>query len=294
MIEDNVPTDTLISLEPAGNIPYFAQDHRFVDALGKNDAHIARLPAHSGNTLIGHNKFDWDYIYRERQPELVLASCVLPDIWIPLSPEYHPEIYSEAGTNGLSYLPYQLLHEDFVDLYYPNRVFYLTPSPTSDWILCPFARSGSDLQLAWVLPGTLQDSLWMDFDVPIQGQGWYPPDVWEDGRTVQWTGPQTNSRLYLPFAPSSPYILEMCIIPIREELRNGLEILINNVKMGLQVHANSNCEGDNYIIEGIPVDQDFLTLDISVAATIIPDLFTGNDDTRRLGFAFDWLSAGYR
>ncbi|MEQ8674143.1 MAG: hypothetical protein RLP44_09020 [Aggregatilineales bacterium] len=155
MIEANVPTDMLISIEPAGSIPYFAQDYAFVDALGKSDAHIAQLPAHSGNTLIGHNKFDWQYVYQVRQPDIVLASCVLPDIWINLPESARANVFNEAGTNGLAYLPYQILYPDFETLYHPNRVIYGVPSPSlpeEDWIICPFVREGSAVPLAWDLP----------------------------------------------------------------------------------------------------------------------------------------------
>lgn len=294
MIEANVPTTALISLEPAGSIPYFAQDHRFLDALGKSDAYIAHLPAHPGNTLIGHNKFDWDYVYQVRQPDIVLAPCVLPDIWIPLPSDYQPTIYEEAGVNGLAYLPYQLLHPDFVSLYYPNRVYYLTPSPDEDWIICPFARAGSGLQRAWILPGNLQDSLSLEFDQPVQGGGWHTPDVWEDGRTVQWTGPQVSSELYLPFAPSAPYTIEMCVIPIRDELLNSLQIRANGVPLALHEQATSACDGKHLTASGERDEQNFLALGIRVGATIIPDSITGNGDRRQVGIAFDWLRVNYR
>jgi hypothetical protein len=294
MIEANVPTTALISLEPAGSIPYFAQDHRFLDALGKSDAYIAHLPAHPGNTLIGHNKFDWDYVYQTRQPDIVLASCVLPDIWIPLPPDFQPTVYDEAGVNGLSYLPYQLLHPDFVSLYYPNRVYYLTPSPDDDWIICPFARAGSGLQRAWILSDDVKDSLSLEFDQSVEGAGWHPPDVWEDGRTVQWTGPQVSSELYLPFAPSAPYTIEMCAIPIRDQLLNSLQIRANDMPLELQEQATSACDGVHLTASGERDEQNFLTLEIQVGATIIPDSITGNGDTRQVGIAFDWLRVNYR
>ncbi|MDX1995565.1 MAG: hypothetical protein SF029_24490 [bacterium] len=294
MIEANVPTDVLISLEPAGSIPYFAQDHRFVDALGKSDAHIARLPAHPGNTLIGHNKFDWDYVYHTRQPDLVIASCVLPDLWIPLPDNVRATVYAEAGVNGLAYLPYQLLHPDFVNLYYPNRVAYLVPSPTQDWILCPFAREGSSIPLVWILPGAVQERVRLDFDAPVAGRGWYPPDVWDDGRTVQWTGPGTTSTLYLPFAPEAPYTLELCVIPIQDAVLNSLRLRLNGQALEAQPGTHPDCNGVYVELAGEAVEQRFTTLTIQLGATVVPDSFSDNGNTRSLGLAFDWVRVALR
>lgn len=289
MIEAHVPPDLLISIEPAGSIPYFAQDHRFVDALGKNDAHIARLDAHPGNTLIGHNKFDWDYIYDVRRPELVLASCVLPDIWIPLPASVRAAVYNEAGRNGLAYLPYQILHPNFEALYYPNRVYYLVPSPREEWIICAFARESGLVPPAWTLPGALLTALRVDFDSPVSGAGWHRPDVWDDGRTVQWTGPQTSSTLYLPVDTSAPVVLEMCIFPIQDALLTSLQISTNDRPLELEARTHPDCDGVYLSAAVAADDRGFLALTMDVSETVVPDSFSGNGDLRQLGLAFDWL-----
>lgn len=294
MIEVNVPPDLLISIEPAGSIPYFAQDHRFVDALGKNDAHIARLDAHPGNTLIGHNKFDWDYVYGARRPELVLASCVLPDIWIPLPASIRAMVYDEAGRNGLAYLPYQILHPDFEALYYPNRVYYLEPSPREEWIICAFARESGLVPPAWALPGSLETALRVDFDTPVSGGGWHRPDVWDDGRTVQWTGPQTASTLYLPVDTSAPAALEMCVFPIQPAVLDSLQMRANEMPLTLETGTHPDCDGV-YLSATIAADDGaYLALAIGVSETVVPDSFSGNGDLRPLGLAFDWLRVSPR
>lgn len=289
MIEANVPPDLLISIEPAGSIPYFAQDHRFVDALGKNDAHIARLDAHPGNTLIGHNKFDWDYVYGARRPELVLASCVLPDIWIPLPASIRALVYNEAGRNGLAYLPYQILHPDFEALYYPNRIYYLEPSPREEWIICAFARESGLVPPAWALPGSLETTLQVDFETPVSGAGWHRPDVWDDGRTVQWTGPQTSSTLYLPVNTSAPVALEVCVFPIQPTVVDSLQMRANETPLALETGTHPDCDGVYLSATVAAADRDFLALTFDVSETVVPDSFSGNGDLRQLGIAFDWL-----
>lgn len=48
-----------IAVYYAGVLPYFCEDFRAIDVLGKSDRFVARLPAGAGR--VGHNK--WDYAY---------------------------------------------------------------------------------------------------------------------------------------------------------------------------------------------------------------------------------------
>jgi hypothetical protein len=57
-----------VGVHSAGTIPYFLDRHT-IDVLGKCDAHIARMKVPRFRP--GHSKWDWDYIMRERRPDVL-------------------------------------------------------------------------------------------------------------------------------------------------------------------------------------------------------------------------------
>jgi len=61
-------SDTTLAVHSAGMAPYFL-DRYTIDVLGKADLHIAHLVVSDFSP--GHSKWDWDYIIRERQPDLI-------------------------------------------------------------------------------------------------------------------------------------------------------------------------------------------------------------------------------
>jgi arabinofuranosyltransferase len=73
-LRDNVPRDTFIAVDAAGQIPYYA-DLRTLDMFGVNDVHTAHLQVDSmGEGVPGHEKFDFDYIMW-RHPDLIVATA---------------------------------------------------------------------------------------------------------------------------------------------------------------------------------------------------------------------------
>jgi hypothetical protein len=60
----------------AGAVPLYSGLYT-IDMLGRNDPHIAKMPAVPGLPL-GHNKFDFDYVMR-RNPDLILSYVALVD-----------------------------------------------------------------------------------------------------------------------------------------------------------------------------------------------------------------------
>lgn len=73
-LHDNVPTDTFIAVDAAGQIPYYS-DLRTLDMFGVNDVHTAHLKIETmGQGVPGHEKFDFDYIMW-RQPDLIIAGA---------------------------------------------------------------------------------------------------------------------------------------------------------------------------------------------------------------------------
>ena len=73
-LQENLPADTFIGVDAAGQIPYYA-GLTTLDMFGVNDVHTAHLQVEDmGQGLPGHEKFDFDYIMW-RGPDLIIASA---------------------------------------------------------------------------------------------------------------------------------------------------------------------------------------------------------------------------
>jgi len=148
-IEKNLPPGSTISLAAAGNIPYFAEDVLFIDVLGKNDTHIAHIEAPPGNIHIAHNKFDFDYVYKELQPDLVHTnqSCSSIEELMQLT-EIEREIKINSLPRGIGLWSYKLIfNEEFETRYFPNKVDI--NSDIDDFLGCLYARNQADLSITW-------------------------------------------------------------------------------------------------------------------------------------------------
>lgn len=77
-LRDNVPPDTFIAVDAAGQIPYYS-GLRTLDMFGVNDVHTAHVKVGTmGQGVPGHEKFDFDYIMW-RQPDLIIAGASFLD-----------------------------------------------------------------------------------------------------------------------------------------------------------------------------------------------------------------------
>jgi hypothetical protein len=65
-----IPADVTIATVPIGAFGYYS-DRRLLDLLGLADAHIAHLPTPTGERNVGHEKYDYDYVFA-RQPEIIM------------------------------------------------------------------------------------------------------------------------------------------------------------------------------------------------------------------------------
>jgi hypothetical protein len=63
--------DNVVATFHAGTTPYFLPGTRFLDILGKTDAHIARTRSHWGPP--GHNKWDFDYVFLRVVPRVIVG-----------------------------------------------------------------------------------------------------------------------------------------------------------------------------------------------------------------------------
>jgi hypothetical protein len=84
-LADNVPEDTVLATNAAGIVPY-RSGLPTIDMLGLNDMHIAHRELPLGVRVIGHEKYDADYVL-SRQPDLIIIG--LPELTptMPASPE---------------------------------------------------------------------------------------------------------------------------------------------------------------------------------------------------------------
>ena len=100
-ISEAWPNGSLVALHTAGSTPYYGRNHRYIDMLGLNDAHIGRrtikeirLP---WQRVPGHSKGDGAYVLK-RNPDFIIAGPALgtqverpwflSDLELALNPEF--------------------------------------------------------------------------------------------------------------------------------------------------------------------------------------------------------------
>ena len=68
----NLPGDTLVAVVPAGSIPYESQLPS-IDMLGLNDEHIAHRDLDLRGVIVGHEKYDSEYVL-DRAPDIIIIN----------------------------------------------------------------------------------------------------------------------------------------------------------------------------------------------------------------------------
>jgi arabinofuranosyltransferase len=131
----NLGPDGLTAVFLAGVLPYFLEDWRFHDLLGKSDAHIARTKAYPGPP--GHNKWDFPYSLGTLKPDLVVTAAPYTgatDVGMARQAAagydygFHPTLWGEPT---------------FKDSYRPHRLLLATDGEPIDAILWLYARGGT-------------------------------------------------------------------------------------------------------------------------------------------------------
>ncbi len=86
-IETTWPKGSVVALNTAGSIPYFAENHVFIDMLGLNDPVIAKRKIESlelkWQYLPGHLKGDGDYVLSRYPDFVVLGPADGREIYVP-------------------------------------------------------------------------------------------------------------------------------------------------------------------------------------------------------------------
>jgi hypothetical protein len=68
----NLPSDTVVAVVPAGSIPYESRLPS-IDMLGLNDEHIAHQHIDLPGVIIGHEKYDSNYVL-DRRPDVIILN----------------------------------------------------------------------------------------------------------------------------------------------------------------------------------------------------------------------------
>jgi hypothetical protein len=147
-LERNVPDGSLVSVYAAGTVPYYAPRLRYVDVFGKNDEHIAHMTHYAG-LAIGHNKFDFDYLYNERKPDVavIFASCPTIDEFVRADAAGRRKMRDRVPF--LRQVPlFDVGNATFERDYYPNRVRGIE-ALAADPIDCVFVRKDSAIPVVW-------------------------------------------------------------------------------------------------------------------------------------------------
>jgi hypothetical protein len=174
IIDANTPPDTRILVTGAGTIPYFLEEYSFIDGLGLNDRHIARLEPPFNGIWLGHNKFDYTYVYDQRQPDLVVTTF---DCFVTLERLSMDDDERRArlqNDNRATWASAELWHPTFASAYATNPILIYTPrGAILNPGFCLFWREGNDGSRLWTYDGAPLSSVALDFDFPfINGAGW--------------------------------------------------------------------------------------------------------------------------
>ncbi|NLH48252.1 MAG: hypothetical protein GX444_06570 [Myxococcales bacterium] len=65
-----VPAEATVATIPIGAFGFYSE-RRILDLMGLTDLHLAHLPIATGQRVVGHEKYDYGYVF-EQQPEIIL------------------------------------------------------------------------------------------------------------------------------------------------------------------------------------------------------------------------------
>jgi len=147
----NVKPGAVVTIYPAGTIPFFSPEMTFVDVLGKNDHHIGHLPKYE-SLAIGHNRFDFAYVYDTLKPDIAFVDRACVDFEAPFyMDEAHRAQLREHERHLSPAWDYDRTNPTFMSLYSRNAIHLV--GPQDPFIGCFFVREGSDVAQFWSKDG---------------------------------------------------------------------------------------------------------------------------------------------
>ena len=236
LIQANVPRDALTTITPAGTAAYYAIEHRFVDVLGKNDAHIAHTAPFRG-LAIAHNRFDFDYVFDDRRPEVAFVhdTCENASSYSgPVGADLERTAGKDQPWEPL-YNVFEIAHPTFRKVYAPNRVKVVGPLEHAP-LGCFFVREGSHIPQFWSRTGPPPP-------LPEVTLSFGPDDAEErvlldpsfesaqrgaDGRTARRVNAEHGANVDLWMERTVPLVLGLCVIGEPPE-----SVRVNDVRVAL-------------------------------------------------------------
>jgi hypothetical protein len=135
-------------------------------------------------------------------------------------------------------------------------------------------------------------SIRMEFDGPIEGQGWHRAEVRPGGRSFAWTAADTASIDLLLQADRDLDVVFMTNSGMVPTMPESLTLSVN----GQPIELRRLKEDGNYRFMGLvpqailDPNEGLVRLEFRTAPTVSPaSLGRGSTDKRELGLAFDWL-----
>lgn len=106
VLGERLPQDYTVGVFAAGATPYYSQLPT-IDMLGLSDETIAHTDVENlGSGIIGHEKYNLDYVLDERRPEILIIGS------FAAGPQTREEVQSSALAPALGVVGYQMLVED--------------------------------------------------------------------------------------------------------------------------------------------------------------------------------------
>ncbi len=120
----------------AGGVPYYS-GLRSVDLLGLNDRGIARGPYRGARRIPGHGKYDFDYVFRRKRPDVIVGTFGLERYDVTEFAR-NPAVFlarmrAEARKSDFPFEPGLLANEEFMRCYVPNR-FAIPATYAGPWL----------------------------------------------------------------------------------------------------------------------------------------------------------------
>jgi hypothetical protein len=133
-----------------------------------------------------------------------------------------------------------------------------------------------------------------EFNYPVKSVNLHFPEITSDGKTFEWVGPETETKIYVQLPVSKNDIsLSICALKIQDEITTGLKVSINSVPIQIVTTSTVDCPVMIYGVvptEAISRNHSEIELLLKTAYTISPaEAGTNPWDPRKVSLGLDWM-----
>lgn len=148
--------------------------------------------------------------------------------------------------------------------------------------------TGLGIQFDWLRMIPFDESVRLDFDTAVAGEGWHEPDG-----SQAWTGsPESTLNIWVNTAQALTAEFRIVYV-LSDEIINSLQFSANNVVLPLELRhdeANTSIFRTTIPHEVLATGEPgMVVLKFTTAMTVNPAAMGLSDDDRDLGLLFDWL-----